>query len=243
MWFGDNHPAIKDFSPIEVDIHSHLIPGIDDGSPSTEESVNMLRWFHRMGYRKVITTPHVMSDFWRNTNSDIKAGLNQLRRAIAQENIPIEIEAAAEYYIDFDFHQKITNREPLLTFGKCYLLVEMSTLFPPEKLNDMLFELQMEKYKPVLAHPERYPYYQGKISNYEQLAHRGVLFQINGGSLIGFYGYENQKTAQKLIEAGMVSFIGTDMHNIHATTYLEKLLSNKWFIKLIESGKLLNPTL
>ncbi|HON17932.1 MAG TPA: capsular biosynthesis protein [Salinivirgaceae bacterium] len=234
---------MKDFSSIGVDIHSHIIPAIDDGSPTMEESLEILQWFQENGYRKVITTPHIQSDFFRNTPDNILSQLVHLRNAATDAGLTIEIEAAAEYYIDFDFHQNIINKQKMLTFGKNYLLVEMSTISPPEKFYQIIFELQLEKYNPVLAHPERYPYFTTGMQEYEKIIDRGVLLQLNIGSLLGFYGPDAQKTAQKLIDAQMISFIGSDIHSRNSLDFFKKILQNKWFISLLKSGKLLNTAL
>src|SRR5690606_2489169 len=109
---------------LEVDMHSHLIPGIDDGSKTMEESLNLVKRLSDYGLRKIITTPHIMSEYYRNTPEIISMGLEDLRRAVKNEGVSIEIEAAAEYYMDEIFLEKIKNGEEILTFGDNYILVE-----------------------------------------------------------------------------------------------------------------------
>ena len=245
MWFWKKSNKIlrSDFSALGVDIHSHLIPGIDDGSPSIESSLEMMRRFVELGYRKVITTPHVMSDYYQNDTPTIKAGLNALRRAVAENNIPLEIEAAAEYYIDYDFKQKLDKKTPLLTFGDNYVLVEMSFLNPPESFSEILFELQTERYRPVLAHPERYTFWFNDFNQFEQIFNRGIKLQLNINSLTGAYGSEVQKLAYILIDKGMYSFAGSDCHRMQHLELMPKVLTNKHFDTLLSSGKLLNSFL
>lgn len=231
------------FGILGIDIHSHLIPGIDDGSNSIEESLAILRKFVELGYKKIITTPHINSDYYRNTPEIIKSGLETLKQAATDNRINIALEAAAEYYIDFDFVQSIRNKAPMLTFGRNCLLVELSFFNPPDNLTEILFEIQSERYIPVLAHPERYNYWANNFEYYTELHTRGVLFQLNLNSLTGYYGVQAQKTAYQFIDRGLCSLVGSDCHQIESLEIMTKALDNKHFYKLIESGNLLNNTL
>jgi len=242
-WFSkkkEEDCASLDFSVLKTDIHSHFIPGIDDGAPDLETSISLIRKMQELGYKKVITSPHVMSDFYKNTAEIILEGLADVRAELKSQNINMEIEAAAEYYIDFEFEQKI-GKEKFLTFGDNYILTELSFMQAPQNLFDIIFKLQLEGYKVVLAHPERYEYYVKK--DYEELAARGVLLQINLLSLIGYYSPQIQQKTKELIAENQVSFVGTDCHNMtHAALY-EKCQIQKAWHDLVNSGKLLNSTL
>ena len=229
-----------DFSVLKTDIHSHFIPGIDDGSPDMETTINLIKEMQKLGFSKVITTPHVMSDFYKNSSETILQGLAAVRSELKVQNINMEIDAAAEYYIDYDFEQKIGN-EKFLTFGTNYILVELSFVEAPKNLFDIIFKLQLENYKVVLAHPERYHYFQMK--DYEEFVNRGVLLQINWLSLIGYYSPQIQNKIQDLIAQNMVSFLGTDCHNVHHAALYEKCQTKKAWHDLHNSGKLLNSTL
>ena len=229
-----------DFSILKTDIHSHLIPGIDDGSPDMETSISLIKKMQELGYSKVITTPHVMSDFYQNSSETILKSLADVRLELKLQNINMEIDAAAEYYIDFEFEQKI-GKEKFLTFGDNYILVELSFMQAPKNLFDAIFKLQLEDYKVVLAHPERYRYYNQE--DYDNLISRGVLLQINFLSLIEYYSTSIQKKTEQLIANNQVSFIGTDCHNMmHAELY-ERCQTKKAWHDLANSGKLLNSTL
>ena len=243
FWKKSKKPLRSDFSMLGVDIHSHLIPGIDDGSPTIESSLELMQRFVELGYRKAITTPHVMSDYYQNDNSIINAGLNTLKRALVEHNIPLVVEAAAEYYIDFDFKRKLDAKVPLLTFGDNYLLVEISFLNPPESLSEILFELQTERYRPVLAHPERYTFWLNDFNKFEEIFNRGIKLQLNINSLSGVYGPDVQKLAYMFIDKGMYSFAGSDCHRMQHLELMPKALTNKHFEKLLDSGKLLNSFL
>jgi tyrosine-protein phosphatase YwqE len=240
-WFSKEEEIESlDFSILKTDIHSHFIPGIDDGSPDMETTIILIKEMQQLGFKKVITSPHVMSDFYKNTAEIILKGLDDVRAELKKENINMEIDAAAEYYIDFDFEQKI-GKEKFLTFGDNYILVELSFMHAPNNLFDIIFKLQMEGYKVVLAHPERYDYYSKK--DYEELVTRGVLLQINLLSLIGYYSPQIQQKTKGLIVENQVSFVGTDCHNMKHAALYEKCQIQKDWHDLVNSGKLLNSTL
>ena len=208
-----------------------------------DDSVALIKSFYDLGYKKVITTPHILADGYPNTPEIILSGLEKVRVALKNENIPIQIEAAAEYYIDFDFDRKI-EQEKLLTFGKNYLLFEVSYINPPDNLERIIFKLLTSDYKPVLAHPERYPFWSGNFKRFEQLKEKGVLFQLNINSLTGYYSRQTKKTAMQLIENNMVDFLGSDCHHLgHVNLIKTKAVYQKSLHQLIESGKLLNNTL
>ncbi len=236
-----NIPA--DLAILKCDVHSHFIPGIDDGAKTMDDSISLIRKFYNLGYKKVITTPHILADGYPNTSEIILSGLEKVRVALKNENIPIQIEAAAEYYIDFDFGRKI-EEEKLLTFGKNYLLFEVSYLNPPDNLEQIIFKLLTSGYKPVLAHPERYNFWHHTFEKYEQLKEKGLLFQLNINSLTGYYSREAKKAAELMIEKNMVDFLGSDCHHFrHVNLIKGGAVYEKALHKLIESGKLLNSTL
>lgn len=234
---------VADLSILETDIHSHFIPGIDDGSSSMATTIEMLKNMKELGYRKVITTPHIMSDFFKNTPEIILSGLEKVRSELSMAKIEIEIEAAAEYYLDFDFERKL-NEEKLLSFGnKKYLLFEISYVNAPENIGSVAFELQMQGYIPVLAHPERYPFWYKKFEKYEELKEKGMLFQMNINSLTGYYSSDTKKIAEQLIDKGMIDFLGTDCHHIGHIELMKQCRSEEYLSKLLDSGKLLNASL
>jgi len=244
--FRKREPLLEpaDISALQVDLHSHLIPGIDDGSQSLGETMAMLRRLNEMGYRKVITTPHVMSDFYRNTPEIILNGLNDVRQAIADQGLNIKIEASAEYYLD-DTFEKLIEKDELLPFGKeRYILFELPFIAEPLNLPSAIFNLQLKEYKPILAHPERYGYWHGDYEKFESIHDKGVLLQININSLSGYYGPEVKKVCDWLINKEMVSFLGTDCHRMeHLDVYQDLTCKTPGFHRLLESGRLLNKAL
>jgi protein-tyrosine phosphatase len=227
---------------LQTDVHSHFIPGIDDGAQTMDDSLNLIRHFYESGYKKVITTPHIMSDAYRNTPEIILGGLEKVRASLLENKIDIEIEAAAEYYIDYDFEQKIDEGK-LLTFGKNYVLVELSFVNAPDNLNHIFFKLQTSGYKPVLAHPERYSFWHRNFEKYEEIKDKGVLLQLNINSLTGHYSIDTKKVAEQLIEKNMIDFLGSDCHHTGHTDLMKQVVFQKSLHKLLGSGKLLNHTL
>ena len=220
-----------DLSRFKVDIHSHLIPGIDDGSQTMDETIAMLAKFQELGYKKVITTPHVMSDSFPNTSENILAGLEDVRAEIKKVGLTIEIEAAAEYYFDETFVAKIKAKD-LLTFGDNYVLLEFAFHSPPQYIDQMFFELQSRGYRPVVAHFERYMYFLGKIEKAIEWRQKGINIQININSLSGHYGPDIKKQAERLIDAGEFDFIGTDCHRIEHLMLLEDSLTSPYIHKI-----------
>lgn len=231
-----------DLSVLGTDMHSHFIPGIDDGAKTMKDSMELITRMAELGYKKVITTPHIMGDFYRNTPEIINIGLEQVRREILAAGLKIEIQAAAEYYYDFELERKL-EQERLLTFGDGYLLFEVSYMNAPDNLDGIIFRMQTQGYKPVLAHPERYPYWFRDIRNFEKLKDKGVLFQLNINSLTGHYSPATAKMAEQMIDKGWYEFAGSDTHHTGHLELLTRVRSAPALRKLVESGKLLNNTL
>lgn len=236
-----------DMPPLElavvgVDMHSHFIPGIDDGAPTLEAAVELVRAMHELGYRKVITTPHVMADGYRNTPARIRAGLDELRRGVAEAGIPVEVEAAAEYYLDHELEGKVNGRE-VLTFGDRLVLFELPFISEPAILLNVVFAMQTQGYQPVLAHPERYGFWYADSSTPAKLKERGVLFQLNLIALMGAYGVQARKAAEKYIDLGWYELVGTDCHRMDHIEAVKATLREPYLHKLIGSGRLLNPAL
>lgn len=231
-----------DLSILEADMHSHLIPGIDDGAPDIDASLNLARQLKALGYKKIITTPHIQQEFYRNTPEIILSGLDRVKDALKGEGLSIDIEAAAEYLIDDGFEEKAENGD-LLTFGDNYVLVELSYYNPHPNLKEIVFNLQVDGYKVVLAHPERYSYWFNDWKKFTELKDRGVLFQLNIVSLAGYYPEPVRKFAHKFIEEGLFEFAGSDAHNDRYMQAMKDAAFDKYLEKLVNKGKLLNKTL
>ncbi|MFN3839889.1 MAG: tyrosine-protein phosphatase [Cyclobacteriaceae bacterium] len=229
-------------NPIRVDIHSHLLPGLDDGVKSLDEAEQIVRGFQSMGYQKLITTPHVISDSYRNTPNMILAKLVELKNHLTEKKIDVQVEAAAEYYLDEELVKTIERNDHVLTFGADCLLIETNFMVEPLNLKEFIFMLTTRGYKPVLAHPERYVFLQQNPDKLEDLINRGVLFQLNINSLTGYYSKPAQILAKKLIEKRWVHFLGSDCHNITHLHLMRQTLSTNLHQKVL-SLPLLNNSL
>jgi len=227
--------------PVNIDIHSHLVPGIDDGSQSMDESIKLIKELKSLGYTKLITTPHIMGDYFKNDEYSIISGLKMLRQELSTQEISIEIDAASEYYID-DHFMKLIEKGEILSFGDKYVLVETNTINFNEFTRTAFFELGLAGYRPVLAHPERYTYMWNNFERYQEFKDIGILFQINLVSLSGFYSQKVKEITEKLIDENMVDFVGTDTHEMRYVDALRQAMYSPYMIKLSEL-KLLNNTL
>ena len=228
-------------------MHSHLLPGLDDGAETVEHSLDLLRALRELGFRKLIMTPHIMGDFYKNTPESIRAALEQLRAAATAAGLgDVELDCAAEYYLDEFLGHKLADGTEMLTFGgdKRYLLFETSYMNEPLNLFETIFKLKAQGYRPVLAHPERYTYLYGRFGEIEKLRQdHGVLLQVNLNSLAGYYSPAAKKVAEQLVDGGLVDFVGTDTHHLrHTDTLLRRTLSQPHMAKLRQLP-LLNNTL
>ncbi|HTF82337.1 MAG TPA: CpsB/CapC family capsule biosynthesis tyrosine phosphatase [Cytophagales bacterium] len=238
--FGMQQAPFED--TIKVDMHNHILFGLDDGAKVVEESLDLLQGMQELGRKKIVMTPHIMSDFYKNGPSTILPQLEFLRQKAAAHGLTIQLDAAAEYYLDETFIKNIESGEPMLTFGKNYLLFETAFMNEPPQLKSIIFAMKSNGYKPVFAHPERYLYMHSNFSKYESLFERDIFFQINIMSLAGYYSPEIKKVAEKLIDAKMVHFISSDCHNMRHMEALRAAVSTKYYKKALDLP-LLNNTL
>jgi protein-tyrosine phosphatase len=240
--FGKNDDSIGLTElPFYADMHSHLIPAIDDGSQSLEESVEMILEFKKLGYKKLITTPHINGDFYLNTPQNINAGLENLKQKLLEEKIEIEVQAAAEYYVDSYFTEKI-ERDELLYFGDKYVLIETSLSYYPHNFREVIFKLKLNGYKPVFAHPERYSYLGQNKKLYYNFKDWELLFQVNLMSFHSVYSPQVRKTAEFLVNENLVDMVGSDAHDVRLLQMARKNL-NSPYIRKLAGMNLLNKTL
>ena len=235
--------AKLDYSLLNADMHSHLLPGIDDGSPDLETSIMLIRQMKELGYKKLITTPHVLWDMYKNSNDLILEKVEVVRNKLKEEQIEIELNAAAEYFIDDHLAEMLERKEPLLTFGNNMVLVEFSMASQPFELKSVLFEIQLQGYQPVLAHPERYLYLEQNKSFYDELKTAGYLFQLNVLSLSGYYGNSVMRLARYLAANEYYDLIGTDLHHFGHLNALKNPAHASAIQKMLESPKILNREL
>jgi protein-tyrosine phosphatase len=239
--------ATATLAALAADMHSHLLPGLDDGAETVEHSLDLLRALRGLGFRKLVMTPHIMGDFYKNTPEGIRAALKLLREAAAAAGLQdVALECAAEYYLDEFLGRKLADGTEMLTFGgdKRYLLFETSYMNEPLNLFDIIFEMKAQGYQPVLAHPERYTYLYGRFAEIEKMRRDyGVLLQVNLNSLAGYYSPAAKKVAEQLIDGELVDFVGTDTHHLrHTDTLAQRTLTQPYMEKLLRLP-LLNNTL
>lgn len=226
-------PLIALFNNSFIDIHSHLLPAIDDGSKSFEQSLALIKRMQQFGINNFVATPHIMDGVWNNTSASINQKLYELKDYLSKHSAhPLQLRAAAEYLLDSNF-EKLLETEKLLCIKDDYILVELSYLNPPINLKELLFKIQIAGYKPILAHPERYLFYHTNFSEYLKLKEAGCSFQLNLLSLSTYYGKGVQNIAKKLLKEGLVDFVGTDTHSNRHLDFLESINDQK-LVKLVQ---------
>lgn len=216
-------------SDLETDIHSHFLPGIDDGCKTVEESVSLLSQYSSAGIRRVVCTPHIMKEFYKNNADTIVKAFNTLKDAIHHAGVNVEIHYAAEYFID-DYFEELIEKNEILHFGKSkFVLTELSYFMPYPKYKEIIKNLQHKGYTVILAHPERYSYWHFHLNPLKELHHNGVLMQVNLPSLIDYYGSNVRKQAITLIKNGLIDLAGGDIHNQRYLNAVINVQKNKTF--------------
>ena len=222
---------LKDLLEDFVDIHNHILPGIDDGAKNTEESLALINGLKDLGVKQFIPTPHIMHDFYPNTDESIGDAYQLLLGSLNKNLLSsITLNPAAEYMLDTNF-EKLLDDGNLFTLKGKYLLIEMSYFQPPINLEQLIFKIKTKGYEPVLAHPERYAFYHNNLDYYKKLKALGCHFQLNLLSLSAHYGKSVEKTAQYLIEENLMDFVGTDAHNLTHVEKLTTIVLNKNMLK------------
>ena len=228
------------YSSINTDMHSHVLPGIDDGAQTPEESIVLIKKMMELGIKKIIATPHIMIDYYRNDHDSINNALAILKKELQNQNIDIIIEAAAEHYFDESFEQRINDRK-VLTMGDNYVLFEFSFINQPINAFAVIKKLRDMGYKPILAHPERYNYMD--IDQLKRIRMMGCNLQLNTISLTGYYGKTTKKLAEELVDNQLVDFISSDMHHPRHAQALEDALQYPHVHKLLFEYPLKNVLL
>lgn len=233
------HSPYQDFSPVGVDMHSHLIPGVDDGAKDVQDSISLISGLKDLGYRRLYTTPHTLQDIHPNTHETLKNA-----HALLDGSIPngIELVLSSEYYLDEQFQDQLGSGTVMPLPGN-RLLIEFSQISRPHDLEEVIFDLGIKGYQVILAHPERYLFFHKQFNYYTRLKEMGVELQVNALSISEHYGKHVQSIAHKLIEKNMIDFIGTDIHHVRHLDSLKKIPATKHFAMLVDSGNLKNQTL
>lgn len=242
--FFKSKPTLKDLIPDHhIDIHSHLLPGIDDGARTFADTLRLTKALQEIGVTEFITTPHIIQHVWDNTQEQILDKKSYTVLELQKNNITIPFHAAAEYLMDDQFVQLFQSHN-LLTLKDNYVLVEMSYINPPIQLYSILFDLQVAGYIPVLAHPERYLFYHNNFNEYQKLKRAGCVFQLNLLAVVGYYGAGITKIAEQLLQKGMYTYVGSDVHhdnhieafkqkiNLKDSIPLKEVIANNQFFKV-----------
>ena len=220
-----SNPKLSELIPEGfIDIHSHILPGIDDGSENLAQSTDLLNRLKSIGFSKCIVTPHTLPEIWENTSEGITATFNSTKLQLEEPLNNMLYRAASEYMINESFLQRLQT-EPLLTLKDNYVLIEMSYMNPPLALKEIIFEIQLKGYQPILAHPERYLFYHNNTKMYETLKKLEVQFQLNLLSSVGYYGSSVAKTADFLLKGDFIDFVGSDVHHLrHVNAFENKII-------------------
>lgn len=215
--------------PVHTDIHCHIVPGVDDGSPDAATSGELLERMSAMGFKRIFASPHVTQDTFENTPATLAEPMEQLRAEVDRRGLDIELHRHAEYRLD-DFFLRQREAGNLTPMPGDFILVENSFGQEPYDMDTVIFDLKMDGLNPILAHPERYIYYaKGNPGRYRDLHDSGLMFQINLLSLAGRYGRTIRAVALELLEQGMVDFIGTDIHRESHVKLIEEYLDSRTF--------------
>jgi protein-tyrosine phosphatase len=242
-WFGKSFANNSAVSPLPTtDLHSHVLPGIDDGAASVEESLGLVAGMLALGYQTLITTPHVIESY-PNTSDTILAANDILQAAIQKGDIPVKVIASAEYYLDHALLESIRQGEKLLTFGRDYFLFETHHVHEPVALVDRVREMIDRGLRPILAHPERYAWGWGKPDLFLQLREAGVLMQVNLGSFTGHYSENVKRMVGWLVQNQAVDLLGSDLHHSRHLGLYESARRLPIVQTLLSSGRLRNHEL
>lgn len=221
-----NKPKTPANLPFSTDIHCHVIPGIDDGSPDTDTSVQLIERMSSWGIRRIFASPHVTQNTFENTPETIAPALASLKDALVKNGCAAELYNHAEYRLD-DFSVSFFNNGNVMTLPGNYIMIENPFVSEAWFIDNTIFDLQVKGLNPILAHPERYSYYFKNRQRYHQLHAAGARFQINLLSLAGSYGKEQREIAEWLISENLVDFVGTDLHNFRHADQIDSYLLTK----------------
>jgi protein-tyrosine phosphatase len=220
---------VTDMEWLGVDVHSHLLPGIDDGSPDVEQSVKLIKGLHELGFSKLICTPHIFIELYPNSTETILSAMLATKEALRIEGVNVEIEAAAEHMVDETFEVTST----LMALPGKFILIEMSYLNETPNIEKIIFDLQIIGYHVILAHPERYNFYHSDHERFHRFRDMGVLFQLNLLSVTGYYGKEVKKAADYLIKKEYYDLVGTDLHHYKHLDALTKAVRSGYIFNKI----------
>lgn len=227
FFFRKKNTRIPDLSWLSLDLHSHILPGIDDGASDLDTSLQLVRGLAEMGLQQFVATPHILWEVYPNTAESIAQARQQLATHLQSQDLDYNLRAAAEYFIDDHLMELLHRKEPLLCLPNKMVLAEFSMVTAPFELQQVFYDMQLQGYQPLLAHPERYIYLGRNKQVFDTLQDVGVYFQLNLMSLVGHYGRSVQELALYLLDKGYYHFAGTDLHSPRQLEVLQKLASSE----------------
>ena len=216
-----------------VDIHNHILPGIDDGAKNVEESIELIKAFNEFGVKDFICTPHIMHHYYENNSKTIKNAHKQLENKLKSTGLKVSLNYAAEHMIDDNFENLLKSNE-VMPLDQGHLLIEMSYLQPSINFEIAVGKIQEKQMFPVLAHPERYAYLHNDFSKYQYYRSLGIKFQLNLLSLGGYYGKEIKKVACKLLDKDLVDYLGSDVHNSRQIKSLQNVKIENGLVPILQ---------
>lgn len=229
-----------------IDIHSHILYGIDDGSKSIEESINIIKEHIKMGFTDIVVTPHYIENSKYETNNIDKENiLKTLKQELKKQNININLYLGNEVFVNNNLEELLKKKEIATINNSKYLLIEFPMNEKPKDINNIIYELKIKGIIPIIAHPERYDYVEKNPNLVLEWIEEGALLQSNYGSIIGVYGSGPQKTIKKLLKKDLIEFLATDIHYPNNKIYLnmdkirkklKKLISEERFIELTNTN-------
>ncbi|WP_443945481.1 tyrosine-protein phosphatase [Pedobacter sp. AW1-32] len=224
--FFSKKSKITDISWLGIDMHSHILPGIDDGSPDVDTSLRFVKSLENLGYSHLIATPHIYKELYPNTFETISEAKKNLQEALNGAGVSLKLDFAAEYMIDQDFDLEAE----LCPVQKKHLLIEMSYLNESPNISQRVFDVEIKGFTPILAHPERYTFYFKDKTRLKRFKEKGCLLQLNLLSVVGYYGKEVKQLAEYLLKENMYDLAGTDLHHDkHLDTLTNAVQSGKLY--------------
>lgn len=239
FFFKRKRSAYSDFSEVGLDMHSHLVPGVDDGAQDVADSMQIISGLRELGFRHLITTPHTLQGVHPNTMETLSTAHALLNGKLPED---IVLNLSSEYYLDEQFDEQL-NTKAVMPMPGNRLLIEFSQISRPLDLEEKIFDLGIKGYQVILAHPERFLFFHRQFDYYRRLKEMGVELQLNAMSLTGHYGKHIKSIADKLVEKDMIDFIGTDIHHVRHLEVLKQVPATKSFDRLVSSGLLKNKHL
>jgi protein-tyrosine phosphatase len=196
-----------------IDLHCHILPGLDDGAPDVAVSLEMARMFIDEGVKAVACTPHILPGLYHNSGPQIRTAIEQLRAALAQSDLKLDLVCGSDAHMTPDFVAKLKSGQILSLADSRYVLVEPPHHVAPARLEQFFFEILVAGYVPILTHPERLTWVKAQYGAIQRLAQAGVWMQITAGSLTGDFGRGAQYLAERMLDEGIVHLLATDAHD------------------------------